>query len=94
MAPNVHAMVVTPICAHSLNKRSLVLDRSDKITLEIGQTKEMVPDEAVLTADGRNVGPLSSGDRLVIQEPHADTKLIKLSGIEFYERMREKLNGN
>ncbi|MDD7404238.1 MAG: NAD(+)/NADH kinase [Butyribacter sp.] len=94
MAPNVHAMVVTPICAHSLNKRSLVLDRSDKLTLEIGQTKEVCEDKAVLTADGRNVGPLATGDVLVIQEPHADTKLIKLSGIEFYERMREKLNGN
>ena len=94
MAPNVHAMVVTPICAHSLNKRSLVLDREDKITLEIGQTKDVCKDQAVLMADGRNVRLLSSGDKLVIQEPHADTKLIKLSEIGFYERMREKLNGN
>lgn len=94
MAPNVHAMVVTPICAHSLNKRSLVLDRADKITLEIGQTKEVGEDKAFLTADGRNVGELCSRDRLVIQVPHADTKLIKLSGISFYKRMREKLNGN
>lgn len=94
MTPNVHAIAVTPICAHSLNKRSLVLDRSDKITLEIGQTKENSKDEAVLTADGRNVGELSTGDILVIQEPHADTKLIKLSDIGFYERMREKLNGD
>ena len=36
MVPNLKAMVVTPICAHSLNKRSLVVDaaenrdRSDK----------------------------------------------------------------
>ncbi len=94
MAPNIHAMVVTPICAHSLNKRSLVLDGKDKITLEIGRTKEVSEDLAVLTADGRNVGELKSGDRLVIQVPHADTKLIKLSGVEFYERMREKLNGD
>lgn len=94
MAPNLHAMVVTPICAHSLNKRSLVLDGSDKITLEIGQTKESMPDQAVLIADGRNVGNLTSKDVLEIKVPHADTKLIKLSDIEFYERMREKLNGN
>lgn len=94
MAPNVHAMVVTPICAHSLNKRSLVLDGKDKISLEIGQTKEVCEDLAMLTADGRIVGELHTGDCLVIQVPHGDTKVVKLSGVEFYERMREKLNGN
>lgn len=94
LAPNVHAMVVTPICAHSLNKRSLVLDGKDKISLEIGQTKEMSKDLAMLQADGRLVGELCTDDRLVIQVPHADTKIVKLSGVEFYERMREKLNGD
>lgn len=94
MAPNIHAMVVTPICAHSLNKRSLVLDGKDKITLEIGQTKEVCEDLAMLMADGRVVGELHTGNQLVIQVPHADTKIVKLSGDEFYERMREKLNGD
>lgn len=94
LAPNIHAMVVTPICPHSLNKRSLVLDGKDKISLEIGQTKEMTGDLAMLQADGRLVGELCTGDRLVIQVPHADTKIVKLSGVEFYERMREKLNGD
>lgn len=93
MAPNLHAMVVTPICAHSLNKRSLVLDGSDTITLEIGQTKEAGKDLAMLIADGRNVGELSTGDVLEIKVPNADTKIIKLFGIDFYEKMREKLNG-
>lgn len=93
MAPNIHAMVVTPICAHSLNKRSLVLDGSDRITLEIGQTKDVTKDLAVLIADGRNVGDLQTGDVLEIQVPKADTKIIKLSGMDFYEKMREKLNG-
>lgn len=94
IAPNTHAMVVTPICAHSLNKRSLVLDAEDSIALEIGQTKEFADDLAVFTVDGRNVGNLSTGDRLEIKVPHANTRLIKLSGVKFYERMREKLNGD
>ena len=68
MAPNIHAMVVTPICAHSLNKRSLVLDGSDRITLEIGQTKDVTKDLAVLIADGRNVGDLQSGTKSRYQD--------------------------
>lgn len=92
MSPNTHAVVVTPICAHALNKRSLVIDASEKIRLEIGQTKGHVEDLAVFTADGRTVGELHTGDCLEICVPHAVTKLVKLSGIHFYERMREKLN--
>lgn len=94
MAPNIHAMVVTPICAHSLNKRSLVLDGRDKITLEIGQTKDSGKDLAMLIADGRNVGELSTGDVLEVKVPKANTKIVKLSGVDFYEKMREKLNGD
>ena len=75
-----------------MNKRSLVLDASDTILLEIGQTKGHAKDLAAFTADGRIVGMLQTGDKLEIGVPHAVTKLIKLSGIHFYERMREKLN--
>ena len=48
----------------------------------------------IVTSDGRIVGELSTGDKLVLEVPHAVTKLIKLSDIGFYERMREKLNGD
>ncbi len=91
MVPHTHATVITPICPHSLNKRSLVLSASDRIQLEIGQTKEMQEDEAVLTVDGRNAGDLVSGDKLLIQVPESMTQLIKLTDISFYKRMREKL---
>ena len=94
MVPHLRAMVVTPICPHSLNKRSLVVDAGDRITLEIGQTKDIGEDLAMVLADGRVVGELSTGDKLVLEVPHATTKLIKLSDIGFYERMREKLNGD
>lgn len=94
LVPGLHATVLTPICAHSLNKRSLLLDAGDRITLEIGQTKEAGEDYAILSADGRNVGTLKTGDRLVLEVPHATTEFIRLSGMSFYEKMRGKLNGN
>lgn len=92
LVPQVKAIIVTPVCPHSLNKRSLIVDASDSITLEIGQTKDTGKDLATVTADGRDVGQLSTGDKLVIKVPHAVTQIIKLSGIGFYERMRNKLN--
>lgn len=94
MAPHLRAMVVTPICPHSLNKRSLVVDAADSIRLEVGQTRASVEDLATVSADGRLVGEIITDDALEIAVPHAVTKLVKLSPVGFYERMREKLNGN
>ncbi len=94
MVPHTNATVITPICAHSLNKRSLVLSAEDKITLEIGQTKDFQDDLAVLVVDGRNVGEFVTGDRLEICVPDYITQIVKLSGITFYKKMRDKLNGN
>lgn len=94
MVPHAKATVITPICAHSLNKRSLVVSAKDSITLELGQTKDFQEDTAVLAVDGRNVRELTTGCRIHICVPKDKTQLIKLSDVSFYKRMRNKLNGN
>lgn len=94
MVPHAHATVITPICAHSLNKRSLVVSAEDRISLKIGRSKEAQKDLAVVVVDGRNAGELVTGDRVNVCVPVDMTHLIKLSGISFYKRMRDKLNGN
>ena len=94
MVPDTEATVITPICAHSLNKRSLVVSARDRIVLELGQTKDFQEDEAVLVVDGRTVRGLSTGDRLEVIVPEDQTRIVKLSGVSFYKKMRDKLNGN
>ena len=94
MVPDTEATVITPICAHSLNKRRLVVSAMDRIVLELGQTKDFQEDEAVLVVDGRTVRGLSTGDRLEVLVPEDQTRIVKLSGVSFYKKMRDKLNGN
>ena len=94
MVPDTEATVITPICAHSLYKRSLVVSARDRIVLELGQTKDFQEDEAVLVVDGRTVRGLSTGDRLEVLVPEDQTRIVKLSGVSFYKKMRDKLNGN
>lgn len=93
LAPDMHSMVITPICAHSLNKRSLVISASDVIRFEIGRSKEVAPDEASVMADGKIIASLKSGDSVELHMPEEETKLVKLTKASFFERMREKLNG-
>lgn len=94
LAPNMHCMVLTPICAHSLNKRSLVISANDVLRFEIGRSKEVAPDEASVIADGQIIASLESGDILELHMPKEETKLVKLTKVSFFEKMRGKLNGN
>ena len=48
----------------------------------------------MLVVDGRTVRGLSTGDRLEVLVPEDQTRIVKLSGVSFYKKMRDKLNGN
>lgn len=92
LAPEVKAMIVTPICPHSLNKRSLVVSHKDVLEIVVGKSKENSDDEAVLITDGTITMELTTNDRLVIKEAEAETKILKLTDRSFYRRLRDKLS--
>ena len=93
MDPHTHATVLTPICPHSLNKRSIVLDSDDGVRFEIMQTKENISDSVAVISDGREVANIETDDALDVCVPKHETRFIKLTNEGFYERMREKIQG-
>lgn len=92
LAPQVQAMIITPICPHSLNKRSLVLDSGSQVLIRVGKTKQNMDDEAVVIADGNEVVYMRTGEGIVITRSNKNARIIKLSGTSFFKRMRQKLN--
>lgn len=92
LAPEVKAMIVTPICPHSLNKRSLVVSHHDLLEIVVGKSKENSDDEAVLITDGAITMELTTNDKLILKEADAETKIIKLTDCSFYRRLRDKLS--
>lgn len=93
MDPHTHATVITPICPHSLNKRSIVLDSDDGVRFEIMQTKENISDSVAVISDGREVANIETDDVLDACVPKHETRFIKLTNEGFYERMRAKIQG-
>lgn len=92
IAPEVHAIIITPICPHSLNKRSLVVSAEDRVTVKIGKIKENSDDEAVVLIDGNEDRKLRTGDMLEVTCSGGEAQIIKLEGFSFFKRMRQKLN--
>ncbi len=90
VAPQVQAIIITPICPHSLNNRSMVINASDKVELKVGRTKAEAADEAVITLDGRLGLLLQTGDHIEVGKAAQETKILKLTNHCFYDVVKSK----
>ncbi|MGD2215414.1 MAG: NAD(+)/NADH kinase [Gemmatimonadales bacterium] len=85
--PRLDAIVVTPICPHTLAVRPLVLRASARITLEVVSS----PEDLILTIDGQVGSQLKPGDRIVVCKAPEPVRLVRLPGQSFFSLLRRKL---
>jgi NAD+ kinase len=85
--PEVAALVLAPICPHSLTYRPLVISPKSKITLRL-----LPPFHTVnLTLDGQVVFPIEETDLILINHKKAKrVSLIKNDSRSFFETLKEK----
>ena len=88
--PGARMFIITAICPHALNQRSIVLAPESNIEIEI--TKEN-KQEVFAVFDGDIQKGLSYKSRLIIKESDTITKLIKLKGGTFLDNLRTKMSG-
>lgn len=87
LEPSVRALVVTPICPHTMAVRPLVVPAETEVTVEVvGRS-----DEFILTIDGQVGGPLEMGDRVVARPAAAPVRLVRLPETSFYDTLQRKL---
>lgn len=89
--PGAEMLLITPICPHTLNARSIVLSGHDQVEIVIGPGRKMEKDRAVATFDGDTEIGLVSGERVKIRRSIHATKLIKLNDQSFLEVLSRKL---
>ena len=94
LVPSMEAMIITPICPHSLNKRSLVVSSDSKLRIEVGKTKENYQDEAAIRGDGQMLWTVSTGDVVWIEKAKETFDMVRLGDASFFDKMRSKLNRN
>lgn len=88
IAPVVEAIVVTPICPHSLAVRPLVVSSNDTVcvgSLDPGADHQ-------LTVDGQVVHHMAPGERVVIARDPRPMALVRMPGQTFFRTMQRKLN--
>ena len=88
--PTAENLILTPICAHILTARSMVMGKDRVVSVRMGK---MVRKTAYLSVDGGKAFRLSGGDRVEVRRSTSVTYLVRLTGRSFYEIINHKLGG-
>jgi NAD+ kinase len=86
LMPSVNAFVVTPVAAHSLTHRPLVVPDTSKIEIVVNTGD----DEAYLSVDGQVGMPMHDGDRVACRKSERQVRLLRIQGT-FFDVLRAKL---
>lgn len=85
--PDARAILLTPICAHTLTAKPYVLSPDRTVMI---LTEKLTGRRAYLAVDGYNVADLESGDRLTVTCSEHVVKMIEPGKRSFYNQL-EKL---
>jgi NAD+ kinase len=86
--PELDAVVLAPICPHTLSDRPIVVRSSATIEVRLVERPDT---HAHVTCDGVPLGDLLTGDRLVVMPSNATVTLLHPSDHDYYRILRSKL---
>lgn len=87
--PQADNIILTPICAHNLQPRSLIAAPERKVEIQIGRVNKR---NAFLSVDGGRAMRVYGGDSALIEAGNQKIKLIKLKDTSFFDIVISKLN--
>lgn len=85
--PDATSMLITPICAHDVAARSLVVSEKREITVEMSRHARR---NAFLSVDGGKALRMNIGDVATIRKSPLVTKLVRLKNSSFYDVINMK----
>lgn len=90
--PKAKLMLLTPICPHTFNARSIILAPEDLVTVELAACRDSRRQQVEASYDGGHVLPLEPGDILKITQSSRITKIAKLNQVSFLEVLHRKMS--
>ena len=88
--PTSQAIIVTPVCAHRLTARAMVLSMDRTVTIALPKSARKC---LYLSVDGGKAIRLSGGDRVEVKRSRHATQLVQLTHRNFYQLVNQKLGG-
>lgn len=86
--PELEAVVLAPICPHTLSDRPIVVRSSSTIEIRLLERPDT---QAQVTCDGVTIGELAPGDRLLVTPAEEHVTLLHPKDHDYYRILRSKL---
>jgi NAD+ kinase len=88
ISPGAAVFAITPICAHALSNRAVVINSSSVVRVKL-LSKEM---ETIIAADGQIQANLEAGDTVTIRRSRRVARLLYPGETSFFATVRQKLH--
>lgn len=85
--PAVKALLITPICPHTLDVRPVVISDEDKVRIHIAAVHQDIQ----INLDGQESYPLLPGDEVTIRKAKNPAQIIKFGDRNYYYTLKNKL---
>lgn len=90
--PDSELILITPVSAHTLNSRSIVLSPDDSIRIIMKSRREGHRQSGLISFDGARPQEIKSGDYVDIERADIITKVIKINKESFLEILSRKIS--
>jgi NAD+ kinase len=87
VVPTVESILITPISAHALGVRPLVVSPDAEVVVDTSRSSETL----MVTVDGQVGTALVPGEHLIVRRARNPVIIMRMPGTSFFERMRVKL---
>lgn len=87
VVPTLESIIITPISAHTLAIRPLVIPADAVVTIEAADS----PTELLVTVDGQVGTRLVQNEKLTVRRGEKPVRIVRFPGTTFFERLRVKL---
>ncbi len=87
--PNLNAIVLQPVCPHTLSSRPLVVTAESVVRVHITDRK---PVRAQMVCDGQVYTDLHNGDVMQVEKHDRTIRLLHPADYDYHHILREKLN--
>ncbi len=88
--PLANMILVTPVCPHTLNSRSLVFSPDTRIAVDMMTKRDGSNQQSLISFDGSGILLLNTGDRIEIKKSKKTTKILRLNEVSFLEVISKK----
>ena len=84
--PNIRALLLTPICAHTFQMRPLIVNEDDEVLIKISAMQDVI-----VTLDGQVSHKIQPNDDVIVRKSTATAHIVKFDDKNYYDVLKAKM---